>query len=108
LDANVRDSRCADFKCANDFLMPLILLLLLFTDKILSVFSFLKTGVQLLISGKSKSLIISSNLFMFDNLPIFVKIKVLIINGICFEKNRKCLHFKKLNTHKLNSDFRFA
>jgi hypothetical protein len=40
---------------------------------------------------------------MIDNLLIVVKIKVLIISGVCFEKNRKCLHFKKLNTRKLNS-----
>lgn len=39
---------------------------------------------------------------MLDNLPIVAEIKILIISDVYFEKNRKCLHFKKLNTCKLN------
>lgn len=40
---------------------------------------------------------------MFDALLIVVEIKWLIIRGVFFENNCKCLHFKKLNTRKLNS-----
>ncbi len=41
---------------------------------------------------------------MFDSLPIVVKINSLIISGAFLENNCKCLHFKKLNTRKLNSN----
>lgn len=65
-----------------------------FTDMILSVFNFKKTGVQLLISKKCKPLIIKDDLFMFDNLLIVVEIKALIISGIYFEKNASVYTFK--------------
>jgi len=45
---------------------------------------------------------------MFDKMPIVVKLNKLIINGVYFGKNCKCLHFKKLNTHKLISKLCFA
>jgi hypothetical protein len=45
---------------------------------------------------------------MLDNWPIVDKIKALIISSLCFENNRKCLHLKKLNTRKLNSNLCFA
>jgi hypothetical protein len=45
---------------------------------------------------------------MLDNWLIVVKIKVLIISDVFFENNHKCLHLKKLNTCKLNSNLSFA